>query len=184
MWHNGSNHYFRNYLHNGGNIYWQGEDLEGTNHALVYMTTNVSSPYISLYENGAERLRTTTTGVTVYGNLNSTSDERYKKNIERIENALNKIEQLDGVTFDWNNDAFPEGNDEAVSKPNFDKRSTGVIAQKVESVLPEAVTEDPETGMKNVAYGNMIGLLIEGIKEMNQKLSNIEERLDKLEEKT
>ena len=187
MWHNGSHHYFRNYNHGSGNIYWQGEDNEGTNHALLYMYTDGSRPYLSLYENGAERLRTTSTGVTVYGNLNSTSDERYKKNIERIENALNKIEQLEGVTFDWDNDAFSEGDGQdgdAVSKPDFHKRSTGVIAQKVESVLPEAVTEDPETGMKNVAYGNMIGLLIEGIKEMNQKLSNIEERLDKLEEKT
>ena len=185
MWHNGSHHYFRNYNHGSGNIYWQGEDDEGSNHALLYMYTDGSRPYLRLYENGGERLRTTSDGVTVYGNVTSTSDERYKKNIERIDDALNKIDQLEGITFDWDNDAFPEGDGKdgnATRKPDFDRRATGVIAQKVEKVLPEAVSEDSETGMKNVAYGNMIGLIVEGIKEINEKLSSFEDRLSKLED--
>ena len=185
MWHNGSHNYFRNYNHGSGNIYWQGEDDEGTNHALLYMYTDGSRPYLRLYENSGERLRTTSDGVTVYGNLTSTSDERYKKNIERIDDALNKIDQLEGITFDWDNDAFPEGDGKdgnATTKPDFDRRATGVIAQKVEKVLPEAVSEDSETGMKNVAYGNMIGLIVEGIKEINEKLSSFEDRLSKLED--
>ena len=184
MRHDGTHHYFRNYLHAGGDMYWQGEDTAGANHAMIYMYTNNTRPYVSIYEDGSERFRTTSTGVTVYGTVVATSDEKYKKNIEKIENALHKIDQIDGVTFDWDNDAFLDSDDESVSKPNFDKRSTGVIAQKVEKVLPEAVTEDSNTGMKNVAYGNMIGLLIEGIKELNERLNTIEERLDNYEGNT
>lgn len=67
MWHDGTNTYFKNYHHAGGNFYWQGEDTEGTNHALLYMINDVSQPYLKLYANGGEKLRTTTAGITVYG---------------------------------------------------------------------------------------------------------------------
>jgi hypothetical protein len=67
MWHDGSHTYFRNYHHSAGNIYFQGEDTEGTNHALLYMFNNVSRPYISLYENGGEKFKTTSGGVEVLG---------------------------------------------------------------------------------------------------------------------
>jgi len=67
MWHNGTDHYFRNYHHAGGSIYFQGEDTEGTNHALLYMQNNTSRPYLRLFENGEERLRTTSYGVEISG---------------------------------------------------------------------------------------------------------------------
>ena len=86
------------------------------------------------------------------GNVTAFSDIRLKSNIERIDNALNKICQLSGYTYDMNN-----------------KRSSGVIAQEVEKVLPEVV-QDRENGYKTVAYGNMIGLLIEAIKELKQEI--------------
>jgi hypothetical protein len=69
MWHDGSHTYFRNYHHSAGNIYWQGEDTEGTNHALLYMINDVSEPYLKLYANGGEKLRTTTSGINVYGSI-------------------------------------------------------------------------------------------------------------------
>jgi hypothetical protein len=67
MWHDGSHTYFRNYNHGNGNIYFQGEDTAGANHALLYMFTANTRPYVSLYEDGGERLRTTSTGITTYG---------------------------------------------------------------------------------------------------------------------
>ena len=87
------------------------------------------------------------------GNIAAYSDKRAKSDIQKIENALDKIEQLNGYTFSMN-----------------DKRYTGVIAQEVLPVLPEAVTGSEDTNYA-VAYGNMIGLLIEAIKELKQKLS-------------
>jgi len=64
---NGSHTYFRNYNHGNGNIYFQGEDTAGANHALLYMFTANTRPYVSLYEDGGERFKTTSAGVEVLG---------------------------------------------------------------------------------------------------------------------
>ena len=76
------------------------------------------------------------------------SDRRLKSNIERIEGALDKVCALGGYTFTMN-----------------DKPSTGLIAQEVLEVLPEAVHGSEET-QYSLAYGNMIGLLVEAVKEL------------------
>ena len=128
-----------------------------------------------MYYNGTSKFETTSGGVQVNGDLNSTSDIRYKKNIETIDSALEKVQSLRGVTFDWDNDAFKEG--EHTKKPNFTARATGVIAQDVEKVLPEAVREN-EDGFKNVAYGNMVGLLIEAIKEQQAQIDELKAQLN------
>ena len=130
-----------------------------------------------LYYNGSYKLVTSNTGLTVNGDVNSTSDIRYKKNIEPIDNALEKVQSLKGVTFDWDNDAFPET--EHTKKPEFTERATGVIAQDVEKVLPEAVREN-EDGFKNVAYGNMVGLLIEAIKEQQTQIDELKAEVAEL----
>jgi hypothetical protein len=65
MWWNGADMYFKNYAHPNGDIYFLGEDTEGTEHALLYMRTDSSRPYVQLFENGGERLRTTSYGVEI-----------------------------------------------------------------------------------------------------------------------
>ena len=137
----------------------------------AYMDLN--NPYAILYRGGVEKLRTTLGGITVTGDVNSTSDIRYKKNVETIDDAISKVQALRGVTFDWDNDAIKTHNGQ---KPDFTERATGVIAQDVEKVLPEAVHEN-EDGFKNVAYGNMIGLLIEAIKEQQEQINYLKEQL-------
>ena len=93
--------------------------------------------------------------VTAYG---SASDERLKENVEVIPNALEKIKELKGVNFNYKKDG---------------KRSTGLIAQDLQKVLPEAVytTNDIETKEEHLAinYGLVIGLLVEAIKELESK---------------
>lgn len=86
------------------------------------------------------------------GDITAFSDIRLKSNIKKIDNALDKIMQISGYTYDMNS-----------------KRSTGVIAQEVEKILPEVV-QDRDDGYKTVAYGNMIGLLVEAIKELKQEI--------------
>ena len=63
IFHDGNHAYFRNYNHAQGNIYFTGEDTAGTNKALIYMINNTARPYVQLFENGGERLKTTSTGV-------------------------------------------------------------------------------------------------------------------------
>ena len=82
------------------------------------------------------------------------SDKRIKENINRIENALDKIDKLNGVSY-FN----------TLSKSN----EIGLIAQDVKEVVPEVVTGD---GLLGIQYGNMIGLLIEGIKELRKEIRN------------
>jgi len=86
------------------------------------------------------------------GNITGYSDRRAKSDIQKIENALEKIEKLNGYTFTMKN-----------------KRYTGLIAQEVLPVLPEAVVGTEETEYA-IAYGNMLGLIVEGIKEIKKKL--------------
>jgi hypothetical protein len=95
--------------------------------------------------------------ITAFG---SVSDRTQKENIKPITNALNKVEQLGGYTFNYKN------------KP--DTPMTGVMAQELLEVLPEAVykTIDGNTGEEiyAVRHGNIIGLIIEAIKELNEKV--------------
>jgi hypothetical protein len=97
------------------------------------------------------------TGLTVTNDITSSSDERIKTNIQTIDNALEKVTQLRGASF------IKDG-----------KESIGVIAQEVEGIVPEVVvTSKDEDGLKSVAYGNMVGLLIEAIKEQQIQIAEL-----------
>ena len=108
--------------------------------------------------------------LTMAGNITAYSDIRLKENIKVIPDALSKVQQLRGVTFTRND------------VEDLEKRHTGVIAQEVEAVLPEAVSEDND-GIKNVAYGNMVGLLIEAIKEQQTQINELIAQVKSLKEK-
>jgi hypothetical protein len=97
--------------------------------------------------------------IVATGNVTAYSDERLKSNIKTIENALEKVSQLRGVSFNKN-----------------DKDQIGVIAQEVQKVLPEVVQEGDYL---SVAYGNIVGLLIEAIKEQQQQIEELKNILEK-----
>ena len=97
------------------------------------------------------------------GNVTAYSDARLKDNVELIPHAIEKVQAIRGVTFTRND------------KKDKITRYTGVIAQELLEVLPEAVSLDPN-GIYSVAYGNIVGLLIEAIKEQQiqiEKLRNL-----------
>lgn len=100
--------------------------------------------------------------IVASGTVTASSDSRLKSNIRKIDNALGKVEQLSGYTFDRT--------DIEIS------RQTGVIAQEVLKVLPEAVIGSEDT-LYSVAYGNMVGLLIEAVKELNAKVADLQNQL-------
>ena len=91
------------------------------------------------------------------GDVIAYSDERVKENIKTIDNSLEKVNKLRGVEF---------------NKIGEDKKSIGVIAQEIEKVLPEVVRTDDE-GMKSVAYGNVVGILIEAVKELTKEVEEL-----------
>lgn len=95
------------------------------------------------------------------------SDERLKENITPIENAIDKINQMGGYNYDWK-----EGFETIHSHKGHD---LGVIAQEVQSVLPEIVTER-ETGYLAVDYIKLVPVLIEAIKELSAKIDRLENK--------
>jgi Chaperone of endosialidase len=102
-------------------------------------------------------------GVVTATDFNSASDAKLKTNIQPIENALDKVVQIQGVSFNW-----IENN----------KPSMGVIADDLQKVLPELVSE---TDPKTVNYNGLIGLLIEVVKEQQSRIQLLENRISKLE---
>lgn len=95
------------------------------------------------------------------------SDSRVKDNVQQIENAIEKVQSIRGVTFTRND------------YDDKSKRHAGVIAQEVLDVLPEVVNKD-ESGMYSVAYGNMAALFIEAIKEQQQQIRAQAEQISEL----
>ena len=102
--------------------------------------------------------------LTATGNVTAFSDVTLKENIETIPNALDKVLNLRGVGF---NRVDKEDN----------PREIGVIAQEVEEIIPEVVHTNQE-GIKSVAYGNLVGLLIESIKELKAEVNDLKTKLE------
>ena len=99
------------------------------------------------------------------------SDAKLKTNIKTVENALDKVCQLDGVTFDWIRDG---------------KESAGVIAQNVEDVLPRAVKEvkdlKGDDSHKVVDYNQLSALFIEAIKELKDENKSLRAEIESLKD--
>jgi len=96
----------------------------------------------------------------------STSDERLKENVESIGSAVEKVEAINGVTFDWipmEGIHVHEGHD------------VGVIAQEVEKVLPELVTTR-DNGYKAVKYEKLTAVLIQAVKELSERVKQLENK--------
>ena len=95
----------------------------------------------------------------------SSSDQRIKTNIKTIDNALWKVQQLRGVYF---------------TQIIEQTKNIGLIAQEVENIIPEVVSENPNNNIKAVAYGNLVGLLIEAIKEQQAIINNQQTQINEI----
>jgi hypothetical protein len=133
--------------------------------------TTTSTGTGSVVLSNAPTLTGTTNMATLVasGNITSSSDRRIKKDIKRIEGALDKVTQIGGYTFTRTDD------------PHNDQRQAGIIAQEILEVLPEVVQISEETGYYSVSYGNITALLIEALKEERLERLKLEERLARLE---
>ena len=90
------------------------------------------------------------------------SDRRLKQNIHTITNPIEKVSALRGVNFEFIKDG---------------KKQIGVIAQETEEIIPEVIGECPD-GYKTVQYGNIVGLLIEAIKEQQKQIDELKEKIN------
>ena len=154
IYHDGSNSYVNDtgqgaLILKGSTVYIQ------SSASTDYMLSAESAGAATLYHNGSAKIATSSAGVTVTGTLTATevtatSDERLKSDITTIDDALNKVMSMRGVNYTMKAE-----------------KGTGVIAQEVEKIIPEVVTTNE---YKSVAYGNMVGVLIEAIKDLKKEL--------------
>jgi len=174
----GNSHDLRIY-HYGGNSYVQdsgsgqlrldtnGTDVRITKTDSEYMGKFIADGGVELFYNNSKKFETTSSGVTVTGdvnatNFNSTSDATLKTNVETLTGSLDAVKSLRGVSFDWLEDGSSE---------------VGVIAQEVEDVLPDVVNTN-EDGIKSVKYGNMVAVLIEAMKEQQAQIDELKSQLN------
>jgi len=105
------------------------------------------------------------TGTVSATDFDSLSDVTFKENIEPIPEAMDLVKKLRGVSFQWKRNR---------------KKSLGVIAQEVEQVLPELVNTR-ENGQKSVVYDNLIPLLIEATKQLQEQVDRLETKVQSLQ---
>jgi len=135
----------------------------GAIHAPTFignLSGNLTSSNVSVSGQLSVSGAITSSGTITAPNFNSLSDRRVKENIQPIDDALSKVDQLNGVTF-----KYIDGG-----------KSVGLIAQDLEKVYPELVHENSDQ-IKTVQYGNLIGLLVEAVKELKQEVTELKRQL-------
>lgn len=119
----------------------------------------VTNPLYKLHVNGKIK----STGIT------ESSDRRYKKDIVKIDRALDKVLALEGVMYHWKQESFPGIFTDSTLQ-------MGLIAQEVEKIIPEVVETDKE-GYKSVEYSHLVALLIEAMKEQEKTIADLKSEL-------
>jgi len=109
-----------------------------------------------------------TANMTINGTLTQNSDSRVKENIVEIDDCIGKVQAMRGVYY--NRTDF-----------NTEVTKVGVIAQEVETVLPELILESPEDGLKSVAYSELTAVLINAVKEQQEIIEDLKTRIEQLE---
>lgn len=138
----------------GGYTQLSAANSTGSFGIYVDQGNTIASSIFLLYIDGAEKMRVDATGnLTATGNVTAYSDERLKTDIRTIPQALDLVQEMRGVFFEKDGLA-----------------GVGVIAQEMELVLPEVVLDGD---FKSVAYGNIVGVLIEAIKELRAEVHGL-----------
>ena len=159
IYHDGSNSFIQDT--GTGDLYVRTSKirLQGSNGENEIIATENGA--VELYYDHSKKLETTSAGVSVTGaltasgNITAFSDVTLKEDINTISDALSKVLNLRGVSY---------------SRKDTKEKGIGVVAQEIEKVLPEVV-EDGQ--YKSVAYGNIVALLIEAIKDLNTQIKEL-----------
>jgi hypothetical protein len=159
----------------GSGVKWQ---MNSYTDGKLYIGVYQIADYLTLTSGGNVGIGTTSpsyklhvegnvSGISIYAShdIAAFSDITVKKEVKRIENAIEKVKELNGYTYVRTDD-------------ETGTRRAGVIAQEVQKVLPEVVSANPD-GTLNVAYSNMIALLIEGMKEQQKEIDELKKLLKK-----
>ena len=145
-------------------IWYDGTDLNVNPQIAGSGSTNFTAGDVGIGNSAPSEKLEVTGNVKATGFI-QTSDRRLKDNIETIVDPRLLL-GLRGVTFDWKDD---------------DRADYGFIAQEVEEIYPELVSTDPNSGEKAVNYANITPILLELVKDQQQQIDTLTERLNALE---
>jgi len=141
----------------------------GTSTGTVSQSLQVTGISSNVYIGGGLGVgvtnNTTTGNIVVSGTVTANSDAKLKTNVKTIENALDKVLSLRGVEYD---------------RIDTGDHQIGLIAQEVEKIIPQVVypkSSSPDYETKSVSYQNIVGLLIEAIKEQDKRILELERKL-------
>lgn len=190
----GTDHTYMEFYPQGSTTRFGWIGYPSTNAIDLTLSSQNASGSLIFNTNNAERFRVNASGFIGIGTSNPTvrlqvagdiiansiagsSDSRFKTNILPIENPLQKVLKLRGVTFDWKTKEFP-------NRMFSENRAIGFIAQEVEQVIPEVVqTENSTEGFKSVQYDKVVALLVEAIKEQQKQIEQLQQKVKELTEK-
>jgi hypothetical protein len=116
--------------------------------------------------------------IVATGNISSTggtccaSDGRLKQNVAPLTRCLEKVQQLQGVSYDWRREEFPE-------MAFTERKQIGLIAQDVEEVFPEAVITRDD-GYKALAYDKLTAVLVEALKEQQAQIESLKTQMEQM----
>ena len=175
----GADGHLISFINNTGNqVFKISEQTIGTQTEVDLKLVTFGNERLKINSDGKVGINRTATTyqLEVGGTLSATedviaymgSDRRLKDNIKPITNPIEKIKQIGGYTFDWNN-----------NQTTYEGSDVGVIAQEIEAVLPSLV-QDREDGYKGVKYDKIVSLLIEGIKEQQNQIDDLKEQINNL----
>jgi hypothetical protein len=137
--------------------------------------TGVEKRFIWQLAGGTAKMKLDDGNLTVSGDVvayGSPSDKRLKENIKPIESALDKVEKLQGVTFDWKD----KKQDKAYDPDQAWKEDIGFIAQDVQKVIPELVREN-DNGMLSMRHQGIAPILLEAIKELKAEIEELKKQI-------
>ncbi len=157
-----------------GNVflgYNAGDSLETANNQLIIHSCYPGGPSCNnpLIQGDFSTMTPQVNGTLILGTVVAeVSDERYKRNIQPLQQSLDKVTHLTGVSFEWKTDeysgrGFKEG------------RQIGLIAQDVEKVFPELVLTDSK-GYKAIEYDKLASVLIEAVKEQQKEIKAMQDK--------
>ena len=126
---------------------------------MLSISSNTGSALANTYTSNTKLTFNPSTGTLSSTVFNSLSDENKKTNIKLIDNALEITENLNGVTFEWKDNGLP---------------SAGLIAQDVEKYLPQLILNTQDG--KSLNYDGVIGLLVEAVKNLSQRIKELENK--------
>ena len=160
---------------NANTVDVKSESSNSTYHNLIFTRTSLDSTngnevdgFLRADQDAGLQYKPSSMEFRVKGDIVAfySSDERLKKNIKKIDDPLAKVISIGGYTFDWTEESDKEGS------------STGVIAQEIEKLgLPGLVETRKKTGTKAVDYEKLVPLLIEAIKELNNKVDDLQQQI-------